>query len=751
MLISLCMRGAWGRWVYRHRKRVLVASGVVLVAAALSLRAGGALTTGDIEGIEAQRAQTLAESELGLPGDASFVLIFRSNEHSFDDPVFKAAMGRGLSKLRSDERLSLRSPLDMLPAVAARFVSPDRHAAFVVVSVALPVKEAARLYPDLRRSIDASPLEVRATGHLAFMQGLDDTLKEDLFRAELVSLPLALIVLVLVFGTLVAAALPIGVGVLAVVCGVAAVMGLSHVTDMAQYTLNVVSLIGLGLAIDYSLFIVSRFRDELDEGAETEDALSVALATAGRAVLFSGVAVGAGLSGLLFFHGSYLASMGLAGSVVVALAVLFALTFLPGLLAVLGPRVNLGRVRRKGKPPEEGNWHRIALWVMKHPVWVLVPTLAVLLVIGIPFLRLELAATDVTILPESTEARQGYDLLRSTFPAERFNRVLAVVKFPEGSALTPERMGALYDTSRRLREIPGVAGVESIVDLDPRMDRQAYMQLAMAPDGMRPPELEAAIKAFVGGSVTALQVLTLADTSSDEAREIVRLVRENRHVGDGRLWVGGPTAHDVDATDFVRARTPWAVGFVMLVSGLVLFMLLGSVVLPFKAMLMNVLSIAGSFGAMVWIFQDGHLAGLLGFEARPLEPALPPLLFCLVFGLSMDYEVLLLSRIEEEYRKTGDNTLSVARGLERTAGIITSAAAIMVAVFAAFALAHVVVVKAMGVGLALAVALDATLVRILVVPSTMRLFGHLNWWAPKPIARYFEARRTREGAAHGGH
>lgn len=744
------MREEWGRWIHRHRKGVLVASGVALLASFAGLAAGGTLSTGEIEGIEAQRAQELAEEALGLPGDASFLLVFHSDSLTYDAPDFQAAMTRGLANLRGDERLTVQAPMDLPPAIAQRFISTDRRSAFAVVAVDAPVKQAARIYPSLRETVDAAPLEVRATGHLAFMQGLDETLADDLLRAELVSLPLALLVLVLVFGSLVAATLPLGVGVLAVMCGVAAVLGLSRVTDMAQYTLNVVSLIGLGVAIDYSLFIVSRFRDELRAGLDVENALARTLDTAGRAVLFSGVAVGAGLSGLLFFRGSYLASMGLAGSVVVTLAVLFALTFLPALLSLLGPRIDAGRVRRPMKKEGSGAWHAVAVWVMKHPILVLLPTLAFLLTLGTPFLRLQLAATDVTVLPAETEARQGFDLLQAQFPAQAGNRLMVMVDFPKGSPLEPERIGALYDASRRIAKLPGVEGVESIVDLDPRMDRATYQQLASMPEAMRPPELNAAFGALVGGTTTVLQVLVEGETNDPRAQATVRDIRAAGSIGGARVLVGGATAHDLDATAFVRERTPWAVGFVMLVSGLVLFLLLGSVVLPIKAMLMNVLSIAGSFGAMVWIFQDGNLSGLLGFEPRPLEPALPPLLFCLVFGLSMDYEVLLLSRIDEEYRRTGDNTLSVAHGLEKTAGIITSAAAIMVAVFAAFALAHVVVVKAMGVGLALAVALDATLVRVLLVPATMRLFGRLNWWAPAPFARFFEARRARHDAFHHG-
>lgn len=736
---------AWGRFVYRHRKAVLALSALVLLASAAGLWRGGTLTTGAIEGIEADRAQRLAEAALGLPGDASFLLVFSSDKLTFDDPAFQSAMSGALGPLSGDERVSVQSPTALPPPIAARFVSEDRRSAYALVRVHDDVKRAARMYPELRASVDPGPLEVLATGHLAFMHDLDATLAHDLLRAEAVSLPLALLVLLVVFGTLVAALVPLGVGSLAVLAGIAAVLAVSHTTDMASYTINVVSLIGLGLAIDYSLFIVSRFRDEQATGLSVEDALAVAMDTAGRAVAFSGLAVGAGLSGLMFYERSYLFSMGIAGAIIVALALLFALTFLPALLAVLGPRIEKGRVRPYRPVGGGRGWHAVATWVMRHPILVLLPTLAFLLLLGRPFLRLQMGATDVTILPAETEARRAYELLRTRFPGQAANRVLVVVEFPSGDAFTPERVGALFDLSRRLAKLPEVVGIESVVDLDPRLGRDTYVQLASMPEAMRPPELGMALGLFVNGPVTMLQVLTDAEVSSAEARSIVREIRQDRAVGDGRLIVGGATAHDMDATDYVRERTPAAVAFVTVITLIVLFLALGSVVLPFKAVLMNALSITASFGAMVWIFQEGNLSGLLGFTPRPLEPALPPLLFCLVFGLSMDYEVLLLARIREEFLRTRDNTHSVAAGLEKSAGLITSAAAIMVAVFSAFALAHVIVVKAMGVGLAIAVALDATLVRVLIVPATMRLFGHLNWWAPAPLARWFTA-HSRPGA-----
>ncbi len=425
----------------------------------------------------------------------------------------------------------------------------------------------------------------------------------------------------------------------------------------------------------------------------------------------------------------------------VGCAVVYALTFLPALLAVLGPKINSGRVPIPPFADRPGIWHALSTRVMRHPLKVLLPTLAAMLAIGAPFLRLQMAATDITALPRWTDARRGAEQLAQFFPLQAATRILVVVEFPDGDAFSPRRVGALFDASRRFASLPGVIGVESIVDLDPSLDREGYLKIASAPRSFLPPEFEIAADQFLVGRVALFHLLTAASPTSAQARDLVRRIRENRTVVDGRLWVGGQPALDVDSMEYLRQRTPRALVFVTTMMSLVLFFLLGSVLLPLKALAMNLLSIAGSFGALVCIFQEGHFHRLLRFEPGPIEPSLPVLLFCAVFGLSMDYEVLMLTRMQEEFLRTGDNAHSVAEGLERTGGLITSAAAIMVAVFAAFSLATAVVVKAMGLGMAVAVALDATLVRTLIVPSTMRLFGNLNWWAPQPIARWFAARR----------
>ena len=332
---------------------------------------------------------------------------------------------------------------------------------------------------------------------------------------------------------------------------------------------------------------------------------------------------------------------------------------------------------------------------------------------------------------------------RRSFRAKIDSQFAVVVQYPNGSPLAPERVGALYDLSRRLGALPGILRADSIVNLDPSLDRAAYQRL-YTPGGTLPAAAQDEVTRTVGPHIATLTLYSALPASSDAARAIVRQIRTERTVADGQLFVSGITANDIDTIAQIRADTPAALLFVMLATYLVLFLLLGSVVLPLKAVLMNLLSITASFGALVWVFQDGHLSGVLHFTPASLDPSVPVLLFCIVFGLSMDYEVLLLSRIQEEYLRTGDNTHAVAAGLERSGRLITGAAAIMVGVFAAFGLADVVIIKSIGLGMALAVALDATIVRALIVPATMRLLGDRNWWAPRPLARLYDRLRLGE-------
>jgi RND superfamily putative drug exporter len=722
-----------GTVIYRFRWLTLGLALVLLLASLAMVWRGGELTTGTIGGLEAEAAQKLVDQVVGHAEDTTFVAIFHSADLDPDDEAFTDALSQALEPLRADPAVAgVMTSETAPPAIGLTMANSVTHSVLAFISLKGDLKHALQSYPEVRAKLRSSRLEITCTGRMPFVSDLNRTLEHDLLRAEIVSLPLALLILLLVFRTLVAALLPIGVGCLAVLGGVAVVLGLSRVTDIAQYTINVCSLIGLGVAIDYSLFTVSRYREELVAGHDYPEALRRAMATSGRVVAFSGAAVGTGLGGLLFFEHSYLWAMGVGGAVVVSLSVLFALTFLPALLAVLGPRIDWGRLPFGSLAPSGKLWHRTAEWVMRRPIRILVPTVALLLFMAVPFWHLRMAAADVTVLPSEVEARRGYELLKASFPEEAETRIEVVASFPSAPALNADRIGALYDLSRRIAKMPGVTKVESLVDGAP-FDKAGYQRNLLNPPAEYAQVFADAKKLVVGDKTVTLYALTGLPPQSDPARAIVRAIRSDRKVADGTLLVGGQTAIDVDTTHYMLVRSPRAMAMVVGVTLLVLFLFLGSVVLPLKAVVMNFFSIAGSFGALVWVFQDGHL---FVHHPRPVEPSLPILLFCVLFGLSMDYEVLMLSRIKESYDHSRDNTQAVADGLERTAGVITSAAAIMVAVFGAFSLASVIVIQAVGLGMALAVALDATLIRVLMVPATMRLFGDLNWWAPPVLKRF---------------
>ena len=731
---------AWGRIVYRGRWAVLAGSAVLLGLCVFALTGGGSLTNGSpsSNSLEAFRAQRLIDQQLvsGQPSGTSFLLIFGSRRLSATAPEFRSGVESALAPIQSDSRVTaVETPYNASsPRVAQAFISKDGHEALVKVELKHSGNQAASDFTALRGEVRSGDPTVTATGQVPVNDAFNTTLESDLRRAEYVSLPLALVLLLLIFGSAVAAGLPLGVGVLSIVAGLAGTFLLARSTDVSQYALNVVTLIGLGVAIDYSLFVVNRFRDEMATGASREDAVARTVATAGRAITFSGLTVVIGLSAMLFYQGTFLASMGAAGAMAVGAAVFYGLTFLPALLAVLGPRVNrlaLPLVNRRAAAGR-GFWAATAGWVMRRPALALVPSLALLLLMGSPFLHLRLANGGIDQLPTRVEARQGYDNLVRSFPGQDQTDFSVVLSYTDGAPLTPDRIGQQYDLSRRLAAIPGVLRVDSIYSADPSLTRADYQRL-YASTSQLPQAQRQALSQQVGRSVVLMTAVSNQPSSSDGARDILRAIRAQDAGGGGTILVTGDTAFDVDDVNYILARTPVAVGFVILVTLLVLFLLTGSVVLPLKAVVLNLVSISASFGALVWIFQDGHLASQLGFTPQSIDPTTPVILFAIVFGMSMDYEVLLVSRIHEEYLRTGDNRRAVALGLQRTGRLITGAAAIMVAVFLAFGLAEVVLIKAIGIGLAIAVAIDATLVRVLIVPALMRILGDYNWWAPRPL------------------
>jgi putative drug exporter of the RND superfamily len=736
-----------GRFVVRHRRAVIVAWGIILLAALpLAPRAPSVLSAGgfSLDDLPSARARHSLEQELGVAPSA-LVVVMHSDTLQAGSPEFEALAASATSDITGAPHV--RSIVSHLSA--RNQVSASGHTVFDVILLDLSPDDSPEALTGLHARLHTPPgVEVGLAGGPAFYGDVQDVSESDLRRSELISLPLAGFALLLVFGSVVAAGLPLAVGGTAVVVALAVIFVIASLTPMSIFVLNLATLLGLGLGVDYSLLMTSRFREELASRTgddRVEEAVRAAVATAGRAVFFSGLTVLLGLLGLVLFEFMVLRSVGIAGAIVVALAVASALTLLPALLAVVGTRLDAWRVRRITPSADgDGRWARVAHWVMRRPIAVLVPTLGFLLVLGIPFLHVRFNAPDASILPPNVPSRATFDRLVGEFGEGAFAPMSLAVR-TDGPATSPANVERLYAYSRELAADPRIVRVEGIVDVDPRLGLAQYQLLYSSPNG--PPDrfFKAVLGATTRGNLTAFTIYTPYGPNRDEARRLVNDLRDPSGSlappGGLSVSVGGGGAEVADVVARVAADFPRTALFIIVTTYAVLFLLLRSVILPAKALVMNSLSIVASFGALVWIFQDGNLSRLLDFQPLGfVETTQPVILFCILFGLSMDYEVFLLTRMKEVWDRTADNTQAVARGLERSGRIVTSAALIVVLVAGSFALADIVLIKALGLGMALAVALDATIVRALLVPATMRLLGHWNWWIPVRLER-FVARR----------
>ena len=747
------MFSRWGRFVYRFRRPVSVLA-LVLAGASLTLasQTSSALSSGgwlDADAESATVAERLA-TEFGA-GRSAVIALFRADAPGADATAadFQGAIATALDEVAADPRVS--GIVGYAETADPRFISTAGDAAYVVIELDMTEEGSVAIVEELREAIvPPAGYTYQMTGYGPITLDSAEQSEKDLVRAETVSFPILAIVLILVFASLIAAGMPLLVAGLAIPSSLALIYLVAQQVEMSIFVLNIATMLGLALAIDYSLFIVSRFREELRRGRSVEEAVERTVATAGKAVAFSGIAVAIGLSGLLLFEAAAIRSIGISGSIVVLCSVLYALTFLPAVLGMLGHRVNAlslrGLMRRfrsvsdQVGPERASRWQRVAHAVMRRPLAVLVPTLAVLLIAGSPFLRLEQGVPGAEIYPAGVESRDAYVALQTEFAPGETTPIVILADVP-GDPTSAENIAAVTSLAGAIDDLDGIDRVEGPFAIrDPQSGAELtpdqVAQLYALPASQRPPGLDALLARYVHGSTVRLDAISPLSPSIPAATDMIPVIREI-DAGDGiTTQVGGSAATGHDFLVSQSERAPYAVALTLIASAVILFLLFGSVVIPLKAVIMTLLSISASFGALVWIFQEGNLSGLLAFD--PLGYTIagnPIIMFSVIFGLSMDYEVLLLSRIQEAYRRTGDNTASVAEGLARTAGVITGAALIMVTVFAAFALADVITIKSIGVGMAIAVFVDATIIRVLLVPATMRLMGRWNWWAPGPLGR----------------
>ncbi|WP_055531566.1 MMPL family transporter [Streptomyces graminilatus] len=710
--------GRWTRLVTaRPRLSLLVALLITALAVVAGSDVAGRLGSGGWEDPNADSTYATKALQREFPdSQPNLLLLVDAGDASVDDPAVAAEAKRLAERLDAEKGVTGVGSYWRTHAPALR-AEDGREA---LIAARLTGDETAmnatldRIAPLLRGT--HGPVEVRVGGGLAVRHEMETIIQEDLLRAEIIALPVTLVLLVMAFGSAVAALLPLLVGVVAILGTNAILRGLTELTDVSIFALNLTTALGLGLAIDYALFIVRRFREELATGADPLAAVSTTLRTAGRTVLFSALTVAVSLAAMMVFPQYFLKSFAYAGIAVVLLAAAAALIVLPAALVLLGDRVNALDLRKLFKrrgaeaaltspaKKEGAAWDRAATLVMRRAPVFAIATTAFLILLGLPFFGVKFGTADDRQLPSSAESRVVQEHIRDDFPGTPGGGLEILT---EGTA-TQTQYAAYRD---RIAALPDVLRVDGPV---------------------------------TNGDAAYFAVQPKGDAVDEAAQTLVHGIRATD--APFRTSVTGTGAVLVDTKAAIADGLPWALTFIAVVTLVLVFLLTGSVLIPFQAVLLNALSLTAMFGAMVWVFQDGHLSGLLGFTSSgTVETTLPVLMFCVAFGLSMDYGVFLLSRIKEEYDYTGDHTGAVRFGLRRTGGLITAAAVILAVVMIAIGTSRVTNTKMLGLGLALAVLMDAMIVRGLLVPAVMRITGRATWWAPAPLRRFHERFGLSEG------
>lgn len=698
---------SWGSSVHRRRWVVLV------MVAALALLSGGwglgvfdRLAQGGFEdpSSEAVRAAGIAEASLGRQSADLVVIYSAPPGRTVDDPQLAAAVTADLRELPSDRVAKVVSYFE---TGAAQLASADRGKAIAVITLS-GVQSSTQLadFDAIEPMLSVDGVDTQLAGWVTVGSAINERSASDLATAEAISLPVTLVLLVIVFGGLIAATLPVIVGILTIVAslGVLRLLTMAGV-EVNSFAVNVVTLLGLGLAIDYGLFMVGRFREELAAGRDTATAVRRTVATAGRTVAFSATLLAVALSGMLLFPQSFLKSLGYGGMAAVVIAALIALTLLPAMLALLGPRVNRLSIRWRrtartdaGPSVTTNRWGRMAMAVMRRPLVVAVPIVTLLVLLGSPFLGIRFGEVTEKALPAGDPARVATELLAAEFPGLRANAAQVVVNGLDGEPDQAEVGGYLG----RLQNLAGV---------------------------------DSARISGAGGTVVVIEAQLAGDPLGDDARATLTRVRDLTPAAGTEVLVGGPTARVTDNLASISARLPWMAALLVASTLLLMFLAFGSVLLPIKAVLASALSLSATFGALTWMFQDGHGASLLGITPGPLEASVVVLIAALVFGLSTDYETFLLSRMVEARRGGASSREAVAVGMASTGRVITAAALLLIVVTGAFAFSEVSMTRFVGVGMILALALDATVVRMLLVPALLRLLGDAAWWAPAWLRR----------------
>jgi RND superfamily putative drug exporter len=727
-------------------KRIVAAAALIMVAAAIfglpvskSLSAGG-FTDPASESVRASDILTNEFNHNDLP-----LLIAITSEGGVHSAAASAVAAEVTSVLKSSPDVTdVASFWTAPPPAAPALTSRDGKTGIVIAGIKGGDDESAKTARELVDQMphDHDGVVVRAGGALTFAEANEQS-ERDLVKMESIAIPLSFVALAWVFGGILAAALPMAVGVFAILGSLALLRAVTFFTDVSLFAMNLTAAMGLALAVDYTLLIISRYRDEIADGVPPDEAIVRTMTTAGRTVAFSALTVALSMSAMALFPMYFLRSFAYAGIAVVVLAAAAAIVITPAVIVLLGPRLDTLDVRKlvrrilrrpptpAARPIEQSFWYRTTHAVMRQAVVVSVVLIAVLLLLGSPFLGVKWGFPDDRVLPASASSREVGDLLRTQFAVNPLTNVSVLI--PDMSNVSPEQ---LSDYAAQLSRVSDVSGVSTPTG--------TFVSGVLA----GPPSAATGVndrRAF-------LTVQSNAPLFTDASNEQLRSLHGVPGPAGHSVLFSGAAQYNIDGVESVTSRLPLVLGVIAIITFVVLFLVTGSVVLPLKALVLNILSLTATFGALVWIFQDGHLGGLGTTATGTLVVNLPVLMFCIAFGISMDYEVFVLSRIREYWLASGrtraDSDESVAFGVARTGRVVTAAALLMSISFAALLTADVSFMKMFGVGLTIAVLVDATLVRTLLLPALMRVLGRANWWAPAPLSRLHRRVALSEAGEH---
>jgi len=730
-----------GHFIFRHRRAVILIWLVFIIisAAAIpwisSILAHGVSSPTQGEAVD---GGNILEQELGIRPNV-LTVVFTSDTLRADDPLFMNEMDYALAGMKHIDNLD--PPITYRSTGDPRLIAANGHTTYATIGIDGDAYKACKLVPDIREGLIPQPnITMLVTGEAAFFSDAEEVAMDDMKKIEIYTIPIIAFILILVFGGLVAAGLPLAIGGASMILAIGLAFGLAQFVDMTTSVLSIIAFLGLGLGVDYSLIMVSRFREELKSGKDTENSIARTVATSGKAIFFSAVTSIIGLSAMISFDMPIVRSLGVGGVTVVILALMLGLTLLPALLSALGPKVNRITIFRPSA--RKGTfWQRLARWEMRHPALVLLCVIPLLGLLTWPLININPSNISYTDLPEHMPARQSYEILRKEFgPGELAPIMIAVTT--DTNILSADNVAALYDFSWEIAQNKEVSHIESIVNLDTTLTKEQYQLMYSSPNSIPDPQIKNAMDRLTSDQATLVAVYGFHDPLGRETKELVTYIR-NLELDGLNTYVTGSAALQKDMVDEMSHHLIWVLLFIIIASYLVLLWLFRSVLLPLKAIVLNMAGVAAACGILVFVFQQGHFSSLLNFTTDGTLIFLAVVItFCGAFGLSMDYEVFLLARVKEVWDETKDNTTSVAVGLERTGRIITSAALIMVVVFGSFVLTSQLLTKTIGLGLALAILIDAAIIRVFMAPALMRVMGKWNWWAPAFLVKLWTPRKA---------